>query len=340
MTVKAVQVFEPNDIRLIEKEMPEIQTDTQVLVRITAVGICGSDIHILHGSHPYVTYPRVIGHEGCGVVEKMGSAVTGLQKGDGVIIEPIRGCGHCYACRHGKYNICPEIVVNGVHEDGTFEEYMIIDQKQLHKYDPLLTPVQAATAEPYTVGAQANARADTLPGDLVLVHGAGPIGLIVCDIAHSRGATVIVSEINEKRLAVAPFFGAVYTVNPVKEDLKARVMEISHGEGVNVVFEATGVPKLTETSVELLSPGGRLVPMTFGAEPIPINFMPVNKNEITIAGTRNQNGKFPDIVASLPERVDRIDRLVTHTFPITEFKKAFDTLADKESGACKVVLTF
>ncbi|RGX53615.1 MULTISPECIES: zinc-dependent alcohol dehydrogenase [Anaerotruncus] len=338
--MKALQVFAPNEMRLVETEIPAIKHDTQVLVRITAAGICGSDVHILHGSHPYVTYPRIIGHEGCGIVEKTGAAVADLKVGDGVVIEPIRGCGRCYACRHGKYNICPDIVVAGVHEDGTFAEYMVVDRSQLHKYDPSLTPVQAAVAEPYTVGAQANYRADTLPGDLVLVHGAGPIGLIVCDIAHTRGATVIVSEVNEKRLGMAPCFGAKYTVNPMKEDLGARVMEISGGEGANVIFEASGVPKLTEQSIGLLSPGGRFVPMTFGAQPIPVNFMPVNKNEITIAGTRNQNGKFPDIVASLPGRIDRIDRLVTHVFPITEYQKAFDTLADRDSGACKVVLTF
>ena len=339
--MKAVYIKKPGELEVIDVEKTSIRKDTQVLVKITAAGICGSDIHIFHGTHAYATYPRIIGHEGCGVVEEVGSAVTDLKPGDAVIIEPITGCGTCYACRHGRYNCCPDIKVAGVHIDGVMEEYFVTERNKLYKYDPNeLTPVEAATAEPYTVGAQANAQADTQPGDLVLIHGAGPIGMIICDIAEKRGATVIVSEVNEDRLKIAKDFGAKYTINPKKEDLKEAVMKITDGKGVNVVFETSGVPALTSLSVELLSPHGRLVPLTFAPEPVPINFRLVNKNELVIAGTRNQNGKFLEVVASLPGRKDRIDKLVTHVFPAEEAKKAFDTAMDKTSGACKVVITF
>ena len=297
--MKAVYIKEPGKLEVIDVEKPSIKKDTQVLVKITAAGICGSDIHIFHGTHAYATYPRIIGHEGCGIVEEVGSAVTDLKPGDSVIIEPITGCGTCYACRHGRYNCCPDIKVAGVHIDGVMEEYFVTERNKLYKYDPNeLTPVEAATAEPYTVGAQANAQANTQPGDLVLIHGAGPIGMIICDIAEKRGATVIVSEVNEDRLKIAKDFGAKYTINPKKEDLKEAIMKITDGKGVNVVFETSGVPALTSLSVELLSPHGRLVPLTFAPEPVPINFRLMNKNELVIAGTRNQNGKFPEVVES------------------------------------------
>ena len=117
-------------------------------------------------------------------------------------------------------------------------------------------------------------------------------------------------------------------------------MDITDGKGVNVVFETSGVPTLTSLSVELLSPHGRLVPLTFAPEPVPINFRLVNKNELVIAGTRNQNRKFKEVVESLPGRRDRIDCLVTHVFPVEEAKKAFETAMDKNSGACKVIITF
>ena len=337
--MKAVYIKEPGKLEVIDVEKPSIKKDTQVLVKITAAGICGSDIHIFHGTHAYATYPRIIGHEGCGIVEEVGSAVTDLKPGDSVIIEPITGCGTCYACR--RYNCCPDIKVAGVHIDGVMEEYFVTERNKLYKYDPNeLTPVEAATAEPYTVGAQANAQANTQPGDLVLIHGAGPIGMIICDIAEKRGATVIVSEVNEDRLKIAKDFGAKYTINPKKEDLKEAIMKITDGKGVNVVFETSGVPALTSLSVELLSPHGRLVPLTFAPEPVPINFRLMNKNELVIAGTRNQNGKFPEVVESLPSRKDRIDKLVTHVFPAEEAEKAFDTAMDKTSGSCKVVITF
>lgn len=338
--MKAVYIKEPGKLEVIEREMPKIQKDSQVLVKITAAGICGSDIHIFHGTHAYATYPRIIGHEGCGVVAEVGKGITNVAVGDPVIIEPIHGCGTCYACRNGRYNCCPDIVVAGVHADGVMEEYLVVESDKLYKYDPSLTPVEAATAEPYTIGAQANAQAGTQPGDLVLIHGAGPIGMIICDIAESRGATVIVSEVNEDRLKLAKDFGAKYAINPKKEDIKEAVMRITEGKGVNVVFETSGVPALTSLSVELLSPHGRLVPLTFAPEPVPINFRLINKNELVIAGTRNQNGKFKEVVESLPGRKDRIDKLVTHVFPVEEAEKAFETAMDKNSGACKVIITF
>ena len=338
--MKAVYISEPGKLEVIEKEMPKIEKDSQVLVKITAAGICGSDIHIFHGTHAYATYPRIIGHEGCGVVAEVGKGVTNFKVGDEVIIEPIHGCGTCYACRNGRYNCCPDIVVAGVHADGVMEEYLVVESDKLYKYDSSLSPVEAATAEPYTIGAQANAQAGTQAGDLVLIHGAGPIGMIICDIAESLGATVIVSEVNEARLAIAKDFGAKYMINPMKEDLKEAVMKITDGKGVNVVFETSGIPALTSLSIELLSPHGRFVPLTFAPEPMPIDFRLVNKNELVIAGTRNQNSKFKEVVASLPGRKDRIDKLVTHVFPAKKAKEAFETAMDKNSGACKVVITF
>ncbi len=338
--MKALQIVRPGKMHLIEKPIPEIETETQVLIKITAAGICGSDIHIIHGRHPFITYPRVFGHEGCGEVAAMGSAVTGFQKGDPVVIEPIRGCGKCYACRHGKYNACPEIEVLGVHKDGLFSEYVVVDQSQLHPYSRDLKPYQAATAEPFTVGAQANARADTQPDDLVLIHGAGPIGLVIADVALSRGARVIMSDPIESRRKIAMDFGCEYTIDPSKEDVDSFVRTISHGEGINVAFDTTGIPKLYEESIRLLSAGGRFVPLALENPSIQINFSLVTKNELSICGSRNQNDKFREIVSTLPSRVAHIDRYVTHLLPLEEYEKAFALCEDRNSGACKIVFVF
>ncbi|MGI6069059.1 MAG: zinc-binding alcohol dehydrogenase family protein [Blautia sp.] len=336
--MKAILVEQPGQVRLIEKEMPVLRTDTDVLVKMTAVGVCGSDIHILHGTHPYVQYPRIIGHEGAGMVMEVGKGVADLQKGDGVVIEPIQYCGECYACRKGRHNVCEKLRVTGVHDDGTYQEYMVLDRKQLHKYSRELTPAEAVAAEPYTIGAQANARAGTAKGDFVLIHGAGPIGLITCDLAAALGAVCMVSEPNESRLEMAKAFGAKYVIRPDKEDLKARLMEITGGMGANIIFEAAGVPKLLEDSLELASAAGTIIPMTFGDKPIPLNFGLVNKKELTIGGTRMECGRFPAVLESFPGRKDRLDRLVTHTFSLEEYEKAFATFVDKTSGSCKVIM--
>jgi L-gulonate 5-dehydrogenase len=339
--LKAITVIKPNQIEMLEVEKPSITSPDQVLVRIRATGICGSDVHVAHGTNPYAVYPRVIGHEASGTVEEVGDSVSDLNPGDGVVFEPITYCGTCYACRTGHHNVCRELKVLGCSVDGTFREYAVVGRSQLYKYHTdKMSFVQAAACEPYTIGAQANWRGNVQPGDVVLVHGAGPIGLVVADVAKSRGATVIVSEPNENRLAMAKAFGADYLINPMKEDLDALIGRLTGGEGVNVIFEAAGVPELLTHAVEVLSPAGRLVAMTFGKEPIPVNFRALNAKELTILGTRHQFQKFPETVEQFPGRLDRVNQLITHMFPAAEFKKAFDVLADKNGGAAKVVLTF
>ncbi|MDD3368881.1 MAG: zinc-binding alcohol dehydrogenase family protein [Lachnospiraceae bacterium] len=339
--MKAITVVEPNKVVLEEREKPKITAPDQVLVKIKAAGICGSDVHVAHGTNPYAKYPVVIGHEAAGEIEAVGEDVKDLEIGDGVVFEPITYCGKCYACRTGHHNVCKELKVLGCIVDGVFQDYFVCRRSQVYRFDKnKMSYIQAATCEPYTIGAQANWRGNVSKGDVVLVHGAGPIGLIVADVAKSRGATVIVSEPNESRLKMAKDFGADYMVNPMKEDLDQVIFEITNGEGVNVVFEAAGIPALLSHATEILSPAGRLVAMTFGKEPIPVNFKAINAKELTILGTRHQYQKFPETVENLPMRLDRVDKLITHVFTVEEYQKAFDTLADKNSGAGKVILTF
>lgn len=339
--MKAITVIRPGQVEMLDIEKPVITEPDQVLVRIRATGICGSDVHVAHGTNPYAVYPRVIGHEAAGEIEAVGDAVDGLKAGDCVVFEPITYCGKCYACRSGHHNVCRELKVLGCIVDGTFREYAVVRQSQVYKYDKdRMDFVQAALCEPYTIGAQANWRGNVSPGDVVLVHGAGPIGLIVADVAKSRGAVVIVSEPNENRLAMAAQFGADYMVNPLKEDLDALIAKVTDGEGVNVVFEAAGISALLEHAVEILSPAGRLVALTFGKTPIAVDFKAVNAKELTILGTRHQMQKFPETLKGLPDRLDRVDKLITHIFPAGKFEEAFAVLADKDSGAGKVVLTF
>ena len=250
-------------------------------------------------------------------------------------------CGKCYACRCGHHNVCRELKVLGCIVDGIFQEYVGMPRSQVYEYDASkMTYQQAALCEPFTIGLQANWRGDVRPGDVVLVHGGGPIGLIVANIAKSRGATVIVSEPNESRLAMAKDFGADYSINPMKEGLDAFINKLTDGEGVNVIFEAAGVPALLAHATSQLSPAGRLVAMTFGKEPIPVNFKEINAKELTILGTRHQYQKFPEVVKILPDHLKEVDEITTHVFKAEDFQKAFDTLADRNSGAGKVVLTF
>lgn len=339
--MKAIVVRGAMDMVMEDRPMPQITAPDQVLVRVHAAGICGSDVHVYHGTNPFAKYPVVLGHEASGEIVETGQAVSDLKAGDSVVFEPIRYCGKCYACRTGHHNVCRELKVLGCIVDGIFQEYVVMPRSQVYQFDASkMTYQQAALCEPYTIGAQATSRGDVQPGDLVLVHGAGPIGLIVADVAKSKGAKVIISEPNEKRLEMAKAFGLDYPVNPMKQDLDQFISDLTEGEGVNVIFDAAGVPAIIAHAVSQLSPAGRFVPMTFGKEPIPVDFKTVNAKQLTILGTRHQYQKFPEIVELLPQKLGHVDMLTTHIFPAEEYKKAFDTLADPGSGACKVVLTF
>ncbi len=338
--MKAIVVESPGIYGKKVVEKPSIKNPDDVLIRVMAVGICGSDIHLLHGGNAAATYPRIPGHEIAACVEEVGSAVGSLKSGDRVIVEPIQYCGKCHACRRGRHNVCRELRVTSVHVDGGFCEYMVCKADRLHLLPHDIPYELAAAIEPCTIGAQANARAGTLPGDFVLIHGAGPIGISVLDAAKRIGAAVIVSEVSENRLKFAQGFGADYIINPAGEDYKNRVMEITNGSGPNVIFDAAGIPALLPDSIELAATAGTIVPMSFAATPVSINCMPINMKELTICGTRHQYQMFPKVIADLGNRMEMLKKYVSHSFQLEEYEKAFELFYDKASDACKIVIKF
>lgn len=338
--MKAIQVKEPGVIQMVDVEKPEIKNDDEVLVRVRAFGICGSDVGILKGTNPFATYPRILGHEVAGEVFEVGRSVKNLKVGDKVVLEPIEFCGECYACTHNHHNVCSSLEVYGVHRDGGFCEYLVANENKWHKVDDDLSFEMAAVAEPYTIGEQSTSRAEVSKGDFVLITGAGPAGLLATDCAKMKGGIVIVSEINGKRRNMAREFGASYVIDPMNENLSEKIMEITKSEGVNVLIDTSGVEKVIEEATSLLSPASRFVPLAFGSFNIPINFKTLNQKEITIKGTRLQYEKFPVVAGFLHEKKDLLEKFVTHTFKAEDYKEAFDLFMKKDTDAIKVVLTF
>ncbi|PKM52672.1 MAG: alcohol dehydrogenase [Firmicutes bacterium HGW-Firmicutes-7] len=338
--MKAIQVVKAYDMQLIEKEIPKIKKNNEVLVKVMATGICGSDVHIYHGTSPVATYPRVIGHEVVGQIVEIGSAVSKLKIGDRVIMEPIEYCGKCYACKLGRGNVCQNLKVIGVHEDGGFQEYICLPEKLLHIIPDEVSYIQAVMIEPYTIGCQASWRAGVLEGDIVLIYGAGPVGLIVLDTVKNLGATCIISDINDQRLAFAKEFGADYTLNPLRDQVEEKVRELTGGMGANVVFDAVGIPSIFANALKIASVAGRVVSMAFTDEPTPISMLEITKKELNVVGTRHQTKKFKEVIMDFPSRIDKIDKLITHVFNFEEYEKAFELSDDKNSGAGKIVLTY
>lgn len=338
--MNAVYMVGPKQLEIRQIPVPALETDMDVLVRVRAVGVCGSDLTAWKGDHPHVKMPSIPGHEMVGEVVAVGSAVKCVAVGDHVVREPIDYCGYCYACTHGRPNVCADLKVWGFARDGGHREYFVSDASKLFKFDKDIDWTVAAMIEPYTIAAEVNERAEIAPGDVVLIYGLGPAGMSIADWAKFHGATVIACDLIPKRLEMAAEFGFDYVFDSASEDVAARVMEITGGEGANVIIDAAGAPGILDHALELLSPAGRIVPVAFNFSPSPISYGEINIKEAKIVGSRLESGKFPVVIDELKAHSDHIRRQITHIFPMAEVDRAFETAASRDPMVGKVVVTY
>ncbi|WP_091567057.1 zinc-binding alcohol dehydrogenase family protein [Melghirimyces thermohalophilus] len=336
--MRAFQVTEPGTIQPIEKEMPAIQRADEVLIQVKRVGICGSDLHIIHGSNPMAVYPRVIGHEVAGVVEAVGSGVTEVCLGDRVVLEPICSCGECYACRIGRANVCEKLQVYGVHRDGGCQEYMVLPVRNLHRLTDHVDISEAALVEPFTIGAQANWRGGVQKGDVVFIIGAGPTGLCCLNIAKAKGAICIISDLSEERLAFARQWGADHTIHAASVDVCAEVLRLTQQMGANIVIDAVGSPTLVEDAVHVASVAGRVVTLGFSEQPSQLTQVDMTKKELTIAGSRLQTDQFPQVVQWFNDGTIQPGEMISHHFPMEEIQSAVRLIENEPNRVRKVLL--
>ncbi|MCM3540566.1 zinc-binding alcohol dehydrogenase family protein [Priestia endophytica] len=337
--MKAIQVKGSHNLVEVEVEKAELKSPTDVLVKVKRVGICGTDMHIYHGTNPLATLPRVVGHEVAGEVVAVGKEVDKLKKGDHVVIEPISYCGSCYACRKGRPNVCSNLSVFGVHEDGGLREYIVLSEKQLHLVSKSLSWDDIVLAEPYTIGAQATWRGNVEKGDSVLIQGAGPIGICILKLAKMKGASVMMTDLNEERLQFAKESGADAVVHAGREDVRTRVKEWTNREGVNIVIDAVCLPSTFELSVDVVSQAGNIVVLGFDERPSSIPQLPITKKEVTITGSRLQTNQFSTIVQYLNEGKLSHNGLITHKFPFSRVQEAFDFIENHPEQVRKAVIT-
>ncbi|PTI30413.1 alcohol dehydrogenase [Mammaliicoccus vitulinus] len=337
--MKAARVIGQNELTVEKIKKPILDKEKNILVKTKKVGICGSDRHILHGTNPLATIPRIVGHEVVGVVDEI-YGDTQLNIGDHVVVEPIRPCGECYACSQNRPNVCKNLVVFGVHEDGGMREYFSINEKQLHKVDNNLSFEKSVLIEPLTIGAQATSRGNLQDGDTLLIQGAGPIGLCILRYAKLKDVKIIISDLDQSRLDYAKEQGADITINVKEKDLISEVNKITNGEGVNVSIDAVCIPKTFELSILVASAAGRVVVLGFDEQPANIVQMPITKNELTIVGSRLQTYKFTEVIKNMENgKFDDFD-LVTHQFELSEATKAFEYIDKHPEQVKKAIINF
>lgn len=338
--MKAIKVTEPFNVEVVEVEKPAITAPDDVVIRVTSGGICGSDIGIYNGTNSLATYPRIIGHEFGGIVEEVGSAVSGVKPGDKVAVDPVVSCGHCYACKIGRHNVCSTLEVMGVHRDGGFCEYVKAPERNIHKFHKDLDESLLGIVEPYTIGMQINNRADIKRGDKVLIMGAGPIGICALQVAKGRGAQVMMTDLVRERLDKAVAMGADEVVLVSQEDLEARLEVFTDGEGVPVIIDTVCVPSSFEQSVKLVCPAGRIVVIGLKAQPSEIVMADITKKEITIVGSRLNCNCFDSVIEGFEDGSLQPEQLKTAEFWCDDIQEAFDMIQQNPQEVLKVVVKF
>jgi L-gulonate 5-dehydrogenase len=337
--MKVGVVEKPGILKINERDEPKIQKADDVLIKIKRVGICGSDIHIFHGKNPFAVYPRVWGHEFVGEIIETGSGVKDLRKGAHVVVEPIIYCGTCYACRQGRGNICETLKVMGVHIDGGCQEYIIVPEANVHVLPDTLKWDEAVLVEPFTIGAQAAYRGNIQKDDIVLVMGAGTIGLTAAEMAKLAGATVIITDLVDEKLSFAKSRGADYTINAGKENMPERVREITGGMMANVTVDAICSKKSFEDAIEITSAAGRVVELSFSETPSGIAPMNIIKKELSICGSRLQTKRFPVVIDYIRQGRLPLAGFVTKIYPLAEMIEAFDFVDRNNASVRKVVIS-
>jgi len=344
--MKALIIYKPNDLRVEEVDIPKIKDD-EVLVKVEAVGICGSDIEIKNGTYPdYIAYPIIPGHETAGTVVEVGKNVFGLKVGDRVAIEPHAGCGQCRNCKVGYYSYCvnygkPGHRTLGFTVNGGFAEYVAAPARNCHKLPSNLSFEEGAMAVSAGTSMFGLMEIGVDAGEFIVVIGPGPIGLTALALVKALGAgTTVIVGTRWSRLNLAKELGADVLVN-IREgqDPVKVVLELTDGLGADLVINTTPSPESVAQSVKMLRRGGRLLMLGITWEPTPLVLGEIVVKGITIKGTRGEARNALDRVISLASsgKID-LKKIITNVFPLSEVIHAFEVFEKRIGDPVKVVV--
>jgi L-iditol 2-dehydrogenase len=329
------------NLELREIEEPSPQKD-QVMVEVQAAGLCASDLHIRDWDIQLkLRPPVVIGHEFAGKIAALGRGVENLRIGQRVTSETaFYVCGHCIPCRNGEYNACADKELIGYVHDGCFTKYVVVPVERIHPLPENVSTLDAALCEPLACVTMAVLELTNIsPGDLVVVAGPGPIGLLASQVALSAGAKVVVCGIDgdENRLKIAEKLGVLKTVNAAKEDLRSVIREIGHDEGADVYLECAGSPSAVRAGLKVVRRRGQFTLIGLSAAPFELDFSLIAYKEIVVRGSLGQKwSSWKRALHLLSTGQVKTGPLITHEFPLTEWENAF--AAFEEQREIKVVL--
>jgi L-iditol 2-dehydrogenase len=341
--MRALLLSEYKTLSVVDMPTPEIGDD-DVLVRVRACGICGSDIHGYDGSTGRRIPPLVMGHEAAGVIERVGRGVQGFEPGERVSFDSTVSCGTCHFCRRGQINLCDNRTVLGVscgdyRRHGAFAEYVAVPSRILYKLPDSLPFERAALIESVSIAVHAVSRHVPKPDDTVVVVGSGMIGLLVIQVLKDKGAQHIVAvDLDPRKLALAQRMGATRTLNPKDIDVPAAVRDITGGRGADVSFEVVGHGETVLSAIRSLRKGGTVVLVGNLSPTVELPLQDVVSREISVLGSCASSGEIPECIDLLARGVVDVDPIISLKASLDEGPELFARLYGGDETLMKVII--
>ena len=337
--MKVQQMTAPGVIEFFDAPVP-VPGPGETVVRITTIGICGSDIHVYHGKHPFTKYPVTQGHEVSGYIHAVGEGVDDLTPGQLVTIEPQLTCGKCHPCRHGLYNLCEELRVMGFQAPGTAAEYFLTDRKHITPLPDGFTKEDGAMIEPAAVAVQAAERAGEIGGKDFIVIGAGPIGNLVMQALKGMGARkVMITDISDLRLNKALECGADAAVNTAKTDFAEAVQAQFGKDGADAIYDCAGTDITINQAIRCARKGSRIVLVAVFAQMANADLAVLNDHGLTLDTTMMyRHEHYLKAIELVKEGRIRLSPLRTKRFPFARYRDAYRFIDENRETTMKVLI--
>lgn len=314
--------------------------DHDVLVRIKAAAICGSDLHLYKGLHPSATLPSAVGHEAAGEVTEIGRSVTKHKLGDRITIEPVIACGKCNYCMRGDYHLCANISFQYRKGQGAFSPYFIVHEDRAYRLPENISFEEGALVEPLSVALHGVKKSGIRLGQTSAVFGAGAIGILVSMLARqASGVGSFITDIHPYRLQKALKLGAQRAINSREQDPVDEILEATNGLGVDKSFEAVGLEATLSQALHVLKHGANATLLGIFEQlenKIPIHLFV--QREISLYGSQGYSWDFQDALNMLATGTLSLRPLITHVLPVQDLKKGFDILLDPKNESIKVII--
>lgn len=329
----------PGEIIFREIPKPEPAAD-EVVVKIMKIGICGSDIHVYHGKHPFTKYPVTQGHEVSGRIVSVGSEVLGLTVGQKVTIEPQVYCGKCYPCRHGKYNLCEELKVMGFQTTGTASEYFAVKASKVTPLPEGMTYNEGAMIEPLAVTVHAAKRAGILTGRKVVILGAGPIGILLAQSVKAFGASeVMVTDVSDYRLHLASECGADYTVNTRETDFNEALLHAFGPDKADVIYDCAGNDTTINQAVRCARKGSQIILVAVFADMAKVDLAVLNDHELDLnTSMMYRHEDYLDAIQFVSEGKVHLRPLMSKHFDFNDYLEAYRYIDANRETTMKVLI--